>query len=122
MITVISLLGLIAFVFGMSVVIDGYFEFFGDENRKERFYNYRRPKTTPGFFACEPFIDRPLWQKFILKPTIYCNVCMSSFWGTVYYWVLLQGDSWRHWIVFCVVCAGSIWFINHVVKAIDRNA
>jgi len=112
---VISLLGLIAFVFGVYVVIDGYFEFFGDEKSKDQFYNYVKVKN-------KSWRGRPLWQKFILKPTIYCNVCMSSFWGTVYYWLLLQGDSWRHWIVFCVVCAGAIWLINHIVKAIDRNA
>lgn len=97
---------LIAFVWGASKVISGLFDFF--EYDLDIFYNYT---------GHEP---RPLWQKFILKPTVYCNVCMSSFWGSICYWLLLQERSIPEWILHCVICAGAIWILNRVDESLYK--
>lgn len=98
---------LILFVWGISKVINGFFDFFGYDI--DFFYN------DTGY---EP---RPLWQKFILKPTVYCNICMSSFWGSVAYWGLLNGRDWREWILHCVICAGAIFLMNLIVDKLEIN-
>ena len=91
---------LTAFVWGIGKVINGFFEFFDFD--LEWFYT-----------------NRPLWQKFILHPTIYCNICMSSFWGSVCYWLLLQGRSIPEWILHCVICAGAIFVINRIIDRLE---
>lgn len=91
---------LTAFVWGIVKVINGFFEFFDFD--PEWFYH-----------------NRPRWQKFILSPTIYCNICMSSFWGSVCYWLLLQGRSIPGWIMHCVICAGAIFVINRIIDRLE---
>ncbi len=97
---------LIAFVWGVSKVISMTADFFGFDI--DGFYHYK-----------SDYLKRSEWQQFIMKPTIYCNVCMSSFWGTICYWLLLSGNSWQDWILHCVICAGAIWIINVLIEAIE---
>src|SRR5690606_38183497 len=104
---------LTAFVWGIGKAINGFFEFFDIDI--ERIYEFRNWRESL------PFVEhRPLWQKFILRPTIYCNICMSSFWGSVCYWLLLQGRSIPEWIMHCVICAGAIFLINTIIERIER--
>lgn len=97
----------ILYVFGVSRVIRGFFEFFGVD--LDALYNYTSPT----------FEIRPLWQKFIMKPTIYCDICMSSFWGSVCYWVHLQGSSVNEWVLHCVICAAGIFVINRILDKLE---
>ena len=87
------------FVYGVSTVINGYAEFFDID--LERLYSTGK----------DNFI-RAKWQRFIMKPTFYCNVCMSSVWGSVYY-VCMHGltDPFQ-WIIHCIISAAIIYIIN----------
>ena len=93
------------FVIGVKVVINGFWDFFsGYENSLQRFYEYRNRNEIPTY--------RSKFGKFLLHPTIYCNVCMSSFWGTLCYWGILGGTMWNEWIYGCVISAGLIYIYN----------
>jgi hypothetical protein len=56
------------FVLGVSAVINGFDDFFniGISQAYDK-----------------AFQDDNLFLMFILRPTVYCNVCMSSFWGVI---------------------------------------
>lgn len=83
------------FVYGVNVVIHMTSDFFG--------------------YDIEDFFDRqPKWKQVFLKPTIYCNVCMSSFWGTIAYWFLLGESDPYFWVICCVCSAGIISIINNL--------
>jgi hypothetical protein len=56
------------FVLGVSAVINGFDDFFNIGISQA----YDRANK-----------DNNLFLMFILRPTVYCNVCMSSFWGVV---------------------------------------
>src|SRR5690606_1104095 len=103
---------LIAFVWGISKVINSTAEFFDFDINY--FYHWRTDRSYPAEYS-----KRPKWQQFIIKPTIYCNVCMSSFWGSVCYWLLLQGRSIPEWILHCVICAGAIFIINRIIDRFE---
>lgn len=104
---------LIAFVWGIGKVVHSFFEFF--EWDYDIYYQLA-----------------PLWLKFILKPTIYCNICMSSFWGLFFYYLILSplntklmqsgydlpiflGYSFGEAFAHCVICAGAIFVIDHLI-------
>jgi hypothetical protein len=101
------------FVYGVKAVIDGYAWFF-DWNI-ERFYEWQDPLENPktNEWTASP---RPKWQQFILKPTIYCNVCMSSFWGSVYFWSMYyENDQWFiYWPLHMVCSAAIITLFNKI--------
>lgn len=92
-----------AFVFGVWIIIRNFFEFFGFDI--DSFYQLDKH----GF-------SRSLWQRFLLKPTIYCAACMSSFWGSVCYWGLLNGGDWQEWILHCVISVCLIWITNEIIN------
>lgn len=93
----------IFYVFGVSIIIKSFFEFFGVY--LDDLYNYTGSN----------YEVRPLWQKFIMKPTIYCNVCMSSFWGSVCYWVHLQGSSVNEWVLHCVIAVVGVIVVSRIL-------
>ena len=96
MTTLIFLLCTVLFIFGVKTVIDGFVDFFGGD--LDYFYAYKGEFTG----------TRPQWQQFILKPTIYCMTCMASFWGTVFYWLILDLSDCRQWIFICIAAAGIL--------------
>jgi hypothetical protein len=92
------------FVYGVKAVIDGYALFFDLDF--DYFYEFK--DTYPDLHK-RVVRSRPKWQQFILKPTIYCNVCMSSFWGSVYYWATSYDAE--YWFIFWpihMVCSAAI--------------
>src|SRR5690606_35506291 len=103
---------LTAFVWGVGKVINGFFEFFDFDI--DYFYHWRTDRS----YLAE-YSERPKWQKFILRPTIYCNICMSSFWGPICYWLLLQERSMTEWVLHCVICTGAIFIINRLVDRLE---
>ena len=108
-----SILICAAFVYGVKAVINGYADFFGWNI--ERAYEWIDQETNPetNEWYAEP---RPMWQKFILKPTIYCNVCMSSVWGSVYFWAVhYDSANWiTEWPLHMVCSAAIISIINKI--------
>jgi hypothetical protein len=46
------------------------------------------------------------------KPLFRCAFCMSSVWGTLWYWALVpktpEINAWFYWPVFCILVAGSV--------------
>ena len=93
------------FVYGVSTVIKGYAEFFDVD--LDRVYSFMKPRN-----QCEMMRDRPKWQRFIMKPTFYCNVCMSSVWGSAYYVCMHGLVDPLQWILHCVITAAIIYIIN----------
>lgn len=104
-----SILICAAFVYGVKAVINGYADFFDFD--LDNFYAFKNTK-----FAPHAWRDRPQWQRFILKPTIYCNVCMSSVWGSVYFWAVhYHSANWIvEWPLHMVCSAAIITIINKI--------
>lgn len=102
-----SFIILALFVHGVYVVINSTAEHFGGDAWLNDFYWYNT----------RTYDDRPLWQRTILKPTFQCNVCMSSVWGTVGYY-LIGWESAQDWILHCVVCAALIAGVNYIQSKI----
>lgn len=75
----------------------------------DRFYyfGFKKPKCVVDEYE-------PSFRHLLLKPLFYCNVCMSSFWGTLCFFTLLGGVEWRVWILHCVVCAAVISLLNQI--------
>lgn len=96
----------IFYVFGVSIIIKSFFEFFGVD--LDMLYSYDKRMNR-----------RPLWQKFIMKPTIYCNICMSSFWGSVCYWVHLQGSSVNEWVLHCVIAVVGVLVVSRILDMLE---
>ena len=94
------------FVMGVKVVINGV----ADHWRVDLDWLYD--------FAWKSYgAEAPMWWKTISKPLYYCNVCMSSVWGTVGY--LLTGwHSWQHWILHIVICAAIVSAVNWIESKI----
>ena len=64
-------------------------------------------------------IDSKILAK-ILKPVIFCIVCMSSFWGSVCYLYFAESPSILGWLFFIFPLAG-INYIFFVIKNFDRK-
>lgn len=104
------------FVYGVKAVIDGYALFFDLDF--DYFYEFK--DTYPDLHK-RVVRSRPKWQQFILKPTIYCNVCMSSFWGSVYYWsmyvneiITIEAEWYVVWPLHMVCSAAIITLFNQI--------
>lgn len=95
------------FVYGIHKVIWSYADFF-DVDLGDVYENKNR-------LSCHGQI-RPLWQKFLFKPLFYCNVCMSSVWGTVCYFLILDLRALDLWVLHCVISAGLITIINRFME------
>lgn len=91
------------FVIGVKAVINGFFEFFGIEINQIYHWAQDDPRKT--------------WQQFIMRPTIYCNVCMSSFWGTIGYILASTTFNTFEWILTCFSCAAIITIFNKIPDA-----
>ena len=95
-----------AYVFSLWHVLRMWFDFF--DFNIDQFYEWNNHDTfTPS--------GRPLWQKFLLKPTIYCIYCMCSIHGTFCYFVLLGGTSVTEWIWTVIVAAGILVIVDKVM-------
>ena len=50
--------------------------------------------------------------KTVQKPLFNCAYCMSSLWGTLWYWSLVpkvpEINTWFYWPVFCILVAGTV--------------
>lgn len=101
------------FVYGAKAVINGYCDFFGVD--LDDFYEKTNREYVNDCIG-EVYNIRPQWQKFILKPTIYCNVCMSSFWGSIYYWAIIGTiDHWFFiWPLHLIATAAIITLLNKI--------
>jgi hypothetical protein len=103
-----------AFVYGVSTVIDLTTSFFGLD--LDKIYEGKKPPRSSAFDR-DPidYKENPLFLKFIYRPLFYCNVCMSSVWGSIYYVVSFGFvDPWS-WILHCVISAGLIQIVNRYV-------
>lgn len=47
---------------------------------------------------------------FVLKPLFNCPVCMSSIYGSVYFWLSARG-SIIGWLVYLVMLSGLVFFM-----------
>jgi len=59
------------------------------------------------------------WVFIALKPLISCIYCMSSVWGTIFYftWSFIEGGGVLGWIPSIFAIAGTI----HVLKSIGND-
>lgn len=105
------------FVYGVKAVIDGYAWFFDiDLEHVYRFTDWKEANEHGRILNL-----RHKWQQFFMKPTFYCNVCMSSVWGSVYYWsmhsfeLLERLDTWYFlWPLHLICSAAIITLINKI--------
>ncbi len=73
------------------------------------------PSKMPLWFLSH--YSKKLIGEFWSKPLFTCNVCMSSFWGTVFYIVIVQKAqtdiAWItiNWIIFIIALTG----INRII-------
>ncbi len=81
------------FVYGISIVVNGIAQFFNID--------------IDDIYARASKILR-----FVMHPTIYCNVCMSSFWGTIGYVMACESFDTGQWLLTCVISAGLINIYN----------
>lgn len=81
------------FVFGVKSVFNGFFDFFD--------------------FDLMTFYERQnKFVQFILRPTIYCNVCMSSFWGSLGYYLTFSEHNISTYVLTVVSCTTLIQIIT----------
>lgn len=99
------------FVYGLHQVIWNVADFFGVD--LDDFYHYYGPEYNRS--------ERPLWQKFIMKPLFYCPLCMSSLWGSVCFFLILNGRDLQLWILHCVVCAAIVYILTEIIEWFKRN-
>jgi len=59
--------------------------------------------------------DRVRWDKW-LKPVILCPLCMSSVWGTIFYFTFsfFYGGGVLEWIPSVFAIAGAVTVLNRV--------
>jgi len=99
------------FVYGISKVIDGYADFFDID--LDRFYNESGALFKDQDSPVQITKIRPKWQKFLFKPLFYCNVCMSSVWGSVFYLVVYWNEiDFFTWACHLIISAAIISIIN----------
>jgi len=54
------------------------------------------------------------WQK-VLKPVILCPLCMSSVWGTIFYFTFsFFYGGWLGWIPSIFAIAGAVTVLNRL--------
>lgn len=59
------------------------------------------------------------WYRDFLKPLMFCSLCMSSVWGTIFYFVYsitfyqFGDDVLFNWLPSLLAIAGVIYFIDH---------
>jgi len=60
--------------------------------------------------------NAPDWVFHVLKPLISCVYCMSSFWGTIFYfvWSFIEGGGVIGWIPSIFATAGTIYVLKNV--------
>lgn len=97
-----SFIILAAFVMGVKVVIDNLASHFDIDLSDIWWYGWYKD----GRMA-------PHWWAHISRPLYYCNVCMSSVWGTVGY-LLMGWASWQDWALHCIICAAIVSGVNHI--------
>ena len=58
----------------------------------------------------------PEWVFYVLKPLISCIYCMSSFWGTIFYftWSFIEGGGVLGWIPSIFAIAGTIYVLKSI--------
>ena len=56
------------------------------------------------------------WMFHVIKPLISCIYCMSSVWGTVFYftWSFLYGGGVLGWIPSIFAIAGTIYVLKSI--------
>lgn len=57
------------------------------------------------FHGIADYAARKKWPEKLEKPIFSCPICMTPYYGSVFYWVCLAG-SWREWIVVIFVAMG----------------
>jgi hypothetical protein len=98
----ISYLIIAFFVYGVSAVIDGFDEFFGLD--LDFRYHHRMDEIGP--------TEQKKWIQFIMRPTVHCSVCMSSFWGVIGYLLYFQSFDLIPIVFHCIISAAIITIIN----------
>jgi hypothetical protein len=61
-----------------------------------------------------PFYSRQIIGDFWTQPLFTCNVCMSSVWGTAFYWTYTRnatGQDFLIWIIYILILLG----INKII-------
>jgi hypothetical protein len=99
------------FVYGVHTVIHHTAEFF--EIPMGRAYRLHHGWK---YYARDVRGERPTWQKFFLRPLFYCNVCMSSIWGSIFYVANFGFEQPISWILHCVISAAIIAIINQILS------
>lgn len=94
-------------VYATSIVISQF----------DAFISYEIMDKNPDneFSYLESLYETSHWFiKALLKPTMICNVCMSSFWGTFFYLLITDEITLVTWIFTMLFSAGFIGMINHL--------
>ena len=55
------------------------------------------------------------WINWIWKPLFDCPTCMSSFWGTVYYYIAYNQFVLTHYFVFIFALCGLNWIVYSLI-------
>ena len=97
---------LAAFVMGVKVVINNLANHFEIDLTDLLWYAWRKD----GSMASQ-------WWGHISKPLYYCNVCMSSVWGTIGY-LLIGWASWQDWMLHVIICAAIVSAVNWIESKI----
>ena len=97
---------LAAFVMGVKVVIDQLASHFKIDLQDVYYYIHPdRPDSSPN------------WWRHLSKPLYYCNVCMSSVWGTIGY-LLIGWASLQDWMLHVIICAAIVSAVNWIESKI----
>lgn len=73
-----------------------------------------------GFPLMERYINSNGLVQFLMHPTIFCNICMSSIWGAIVYFVLIQGTDWREWVMATLICVAILRIVNAVMAFLEN--
>lgn len=66
---------------GASYVFQSWFQWYADETMTTWIYEKVKPK----------------WAKTLLKPTIWCSLCMTSIWGLGFILLASEAPYWYWW-------------------------
>lgn len=58
----------------------------------------------------------PRVPEILLKPTISCYQCMSSFWGFVWFFLFLPEWEWYYVIIFMICLCGLNSIVDHAIN------